>query len=276
MNSGRRIEDISRKYFREVSRYPPLSRDEEYQLAIRVKQGDDEAKRKMILSNLRLVISIAKSYTNHSVPFLDLIEEGNMGLIKAVDRFDPERGFRFSTYSSWWIKQYISRAIANYSRTIKIPIHIFKLMIKYFDLEGMTAEEKISELGISEKRFKTLEQLIKNIRALDLSSTIDKYNQLADNVKVEDYIDAEQIILSQIEHEELAELIDRLSERERFILKIRYGFSDGSPHTLADIGGRMNVSRERVRQLEKRALRKLKAIIEARTEELEGDRDRYD
>ncbi|MFO7915877.1 MAG: RNA polymerase sigma factor RpoD/SigA [Candidatus Krumholzibacteriales bacterium] len=262
-NKRRDTEDVSRKYFREVSKYPPLSREEEYRLAIRVREGDEEAKKKMILSNLRLVISIAKSYTNHSVPFLDLIEEGNMGLIKAVDRFDPERGFRFSTYSSWWIKQYISRAVANYSRTLKIPIHIFKLMIKYFDLEGLTAREKRAELGISERRFKTLEQLIKNIRALDLSNTIDKYNQLADNVKAEESIDAEQIILNQIEHEELSELIKRLSDREQFILKIRYGFSDGAPHTLADIGGRMNVSRERVRQLEKRALRKLKAILDA-------------
>lgn len=260
------MEDISRKYFLEVSRYPLLSREDEYRLARKVREGDEEAKRMMILSNLRLVISIAKSYTNHNVPFLDLIEEGNMGLIKAVDRFDPEKGFRFSTYSSWWIKQYISRAIANYSRTIKIPIHIFKLMIKYFDMEGFTAGEKIEELGISEKRFQTLEQLIKNIRALDVSNTIDKYNQLADNIRVEDDIDPEQIILNQIEHEQLSELIDRLSDRERFILKIRYGFSDGAPHTLADIGGRMNVSRERVRQLEKKALRKLKAIIEAAQE----------
>jgi RNA polymerase primary sigma factor len=260
------IEDISRKYFREVSKYPPLSREQEYDLARRVRLGDEEAKKEMILSNLRLVISIAKSYINNPVPFLDLIEEGNMGLIKAVDRFDPERGFRFSTYASWWIKQYISRAVANYSRTIKIPIHIFKLMIKYFDLEGLSDAEKVEKLDISKKRFRALEQLIKNIRALDLSSTIDQYNQLADNIRMEDDIDPEQMILNQIEHEELSELIDRLSDRERFILKIRYGFSDGAPHTLEEIGGRMNVSRERVRQLEARALRKLKKIIEARQE----------
>jgi RNA polymerase sigma factor (sigma-70 family) len=129
------------------------------------------------------VITIAKSYASYGVPFLDLIEEGNLGLIKAVSRFDPEKGFRFSTYSSWWIRQAIVRAISNYSRTIRIPIHIFQLMSKYVAIERSeeytTSEERASALGVSKKRFKMLEQLVRNIRALDLSSSIDTYSQLA-------------------------------------------------------------------------------------------------
>ncbi len=258
-------EDLQRRYFLEISKYPRLSREEEIDLARKARKGDEEARRTLIMCNLRLVISIAKSYASHNIPFLDLIEEGNMGLIKAVERFDPEKGFRFSTYSSWWIRQSIVRAISNYSRTIRIPIHIFKLITKYFDLESMqqkvSKQEKIKALGISKKKFIMLEELIKNIRALDVSSSLDTYNQLADKIKVEGSIDPEQIIIEQIENEELADLIERLSERERFILKIRYGFADGAPHTLADIGKMINLSRERVRQLEKRALRKLRLLM---------------
>lgn len=268
-------EDLKRRYFLEISKYPRLTREEEVSLARRARSGDEEARRRLIMCNLRLVVSIAKSYASHNVPFLDLIEEGNMGLIKAVERFDPERGFKFSTYSSWWIRQSIFRAISDYSRTIRIPIHIFKLITKYFDLENqkenLSVEEKIKNLGISKKKFIMLEELIKNIKALDISNSLDMYNQLADNIRVEEDIDPEKIILEQIENEELADLIDRLSEREQLILKIRYGFADGSVHTLADIGNMINISRERVRQLEKRALRKLKLLI-SMDEEQQGGR----
>jgi RNA polymerase primary sigma factor len=222
------------------------------------------------MCNLRLVISIAKSYTTHNISFLDLIEEGNMGLIKAVDRFDPERGFRFSTYSSWWIKQSISRAVSNYSRTIRIPIHIFKLIRQYFEIKNkknnLSIDEQIKKLGISRKKFVMLEELIRNVKALDMSNSLEMYNKLADNIQVEDYVNPETIILRQLENEEFTKLIERLSDREQYILKIRYGFVDGEPHTLASIGKMINVSRERVRQVEKRALRKLKLLIELEEE----------
>ena len=259
-------DDIQRQYFEDISRYPVLTMEEERDLSRKTLAGDEEARKKLIVSNLKLVITIAKSYSSYGVPFLDLIEEGNLGLIKAVSRFDPEKGFRFSTYSSWWIRQAIVRAISNYSRTIRIPIHVFQLMTKYMAIENsrkyITSQEKASALGISKKRFKTLEKLVRDIRALDLSSSIDTYSQLASKLEAVDYADPETIVLSQIEHEELSSLLDRLSEREKFIIKVRYGFDDGEPRTLAETGKLIHVSRERVRQLEMRALRKLKFLVE--------------
>jgi RNA polymerase primary sigma factor len=259
-------EDIQRQYFDDISKYPVLTADEEKSLARRARNGDEEARKKLIVSNLKLVITIAKSYASYGVPFLDLIEEGNLGLIKAVSRFDPEKGFRFSTYSSWWIRQSIVRAISNHSRTIRIPIHVFQLMTKYVAIENSkeysSQGEKAEALGVSKKRFKMLERLVRNIRALDLSSSIDTYSQLATNLEAVDPSDPETIVLSQIEHEELSALLDRLSEREKLIIKVRYGFEDGVPRTLAETGKLIHVSRERVRQLEMRALKKLKFLVE--------------
>ena len=273
----REWDDIQRRYFEDISRYPLLTAEEEVDLARRLQKGDEEARKRLILCNLKLVITIAKSYTNHNVPFLDLIEEGNLGLIKAVSRFDPERGFRFSTYASWWIRQAIVRAISTHSRTIRIPIHVFQLMTKYVSLEEdvnrRTDEEKAKKLDISMKRFRMLEKLVRNIRALDLSSSIETFNQLSRSLDTEMDSSPEKIILQQIEHEELTELLERLSEREKLIIRIRYGLEDGEPHTLAETGEVVHVSRERVRQLEMRALKKLRLLIESppRTDRKEGD-----
>ena len=232
--------DIQRRYFKDISKYPLLTAEEEVSLARRVKRGDEEARRALILSNLKLVITIAKSYTNHNVPFLDLIEEGNLGLIKAVSRFDPERGFRFSTYASWWIRQAIVRAISTHSRTIRIPIHIFQLMTRYVALdeepEKLTDEDKARRLGISMKRLRMLEELVRSIKALDLANSIESFNQLSRSLDTELGSNAEKIILQQIEHEELTALLERLSEREKLIIRIRYGLEDGEPHTLSETG----------------------------------------
>ena len=267
MTTNRKTSSIDGRYFEDVGRYPLLSRNEEIELARKVRDGDEEARKKLILSNLKLVITIAKSYSSYGVPFLDLIEEGNLGLIKAVSRFDPEKGFRFSTYSSWWIKQSIVRAISNFSRTIRIPIHVFQLMKKYMAMENtnenMSQKEKAGMLGISSKKLRMIEKLVMNIKALDVSSSVDSFNELTTNFDPPDDTDAEKIILQQIEHEELSRLLDRLSEREKLILKIRYGFDDGVTHTLAETGLVIKVSRERVRQLEVRALRKLRCLLEA-------------
>jgi RNA polymerase primary sigma factor len=259
--------DIQRRYFKDISAYPLLTAEEEVELARRLRKGDEEARRKLILSNLKLVITIAKSYTNHNVPFLDLIEEGNLGLIKAVSRFDPERGFRFSTYASWWIRQAIVRAISTHSRTIRIPIHIFQLMTKYVAIEDeagkYTDEEKAAKLKISMKRFRMLEKLIRNIKALDLANSIETFNQLSRSMDAEIGSSPEKIILQQIENKELTELLERLSEREKLIIRIRYGLEDGEPHTLSETGEVIHVSRERVRQLEMRALKKLRLLLES-------------
>jgi RNA polymerase primary sigma factor len=262
------------RYFKDIGKYPLLTQEEEIDLARRAKNGDEEARKRLILSNLKLVITIAKSYSSYGVPFLDLIEEGNIGLIKAVSRFDPERGYRFSTYSSWWIKQSIVRAISNFSRTIRIPIHVFQLMKKYIAMErsgdNLTQQEKAEFLGISPRKLKMTEELVRNIRALDVSNSIDTFTQLANNAEIEDDTDVEKIILSQIEHEELAGLLDRLSEREKLILKVRFGFDDGVTHTLAETGKVINVSRERVRQLELRALRKLRCLLDPENDAEDG------
>lgn len=267
MTEGKNNDTIQNRYFRDVSRYPVLSRDEEFELSRRARKGDEQARRRLILSNLRLVITIAKSYLSYGVPFLDLIEEGNLGLIRAVSRFDPDKGFRFSTYSSWWIRQSIVRAISNYSRTIRIPIHIFQLMTRYVAIENSQGsadrEEMASRLGISQRKFEMIEKLIMDIRALDLAGSMDAFSQLAGETGADKMSDPEKIVLSQIEHEELSALLDRLSEREQLIIRIRYGFEDGEPRTLAETGEIMHVSRERVRQLEMRALRKLRFLLEA-------------
>ncbi|MBU8921153.1 MAG: RNA polymerase sigma factor RpoD/SigA [Bacteroidales bacterium] len=267
MTASRNSSSIDSKYFEDVGRYPLLSRVEEIELARKARDGNEEARKTLILSNLKLVITIAKSYSSYGVPFLDLIEEGNLGLIKAVSRFDPEKGFRFSTYSSWWIKQSIVRAISNFSRTIRIPIHVFQLMKKYIAMdnstENLSQTEKAGVLGISNKKLRMIENLVMNIKALDVSNSVDSYNELTTNIDPPDDTDVEKIILQQIEHEELARLLDRLSEREKLILKIRYGFNDGVTHTLAETGLVIKVSRERVRQLEVRALRKLRCLLEA-------------
>jgi len=230
----------------------------------------DRARWVSAISNLKLVIAIAKSYSSYGVPFLDLVEEGNLGLIKAVSRFDPEKGFRFSTYSSWWIKQSIVRAISNFSRTIRIPIHVFQSMKSYVKMErehpNLSLDEKVTYLDISAKRIKMIEDLIHSIKALDVASSLDSYSQLKTNDEVPDGIDMESIILQQIEHEELERLLDRLSEREKLIIRVRYGLSDGEAHTLAETGKVINVSRERVRQLEMRALKRLRCLLEAENE----------
>lgn len=268
MDSNRNVDDLQRRYLKEINRYPLLSAEEEVDLARKALGGDLDARKKLIVANLRLVITIARSFTSYGVPFLDLVEEGNLGLIKAVGKFDPERGFRFSTYASWWIRQAILLAISNYSRTIRIPIHVFQLMTRYVSLaqepgnEALTREERATRLKISIKRYRMLEELVENIRALDLPSSLDAYTELARSVESAAGTDPEKIIMQQMEHEKLAELMERLSERERLILRIRFGLDDGEPHTLAETGEAVNVSRERVRQLEMRALRKLRFLIE--------------
>jgi RNA polymerase primary sigma factor len=270
------IEKLEKRYFKEINRYPLLTHQEEIDLARKSRKGDEDARRRLILSNLKLVITIAKSYSGYPVPFLDLIEEGNLGLIKAVGRFDPEKGFRFSTYASWWIRQAIVRAISTHSRTIRIPIHIFQLMTKYVALDekmkDLTVEEKARMLKISIKRFRMLEKLIRNIRELDVSSSLETFNLLSRTGVRDLEADPEKIILQQIENEELTDLLERLSEREKLIIKIRYGLEDGKPHTLAETGEVMHVSRERVRQLEMRALKKLRLLLE----NPEGVQDRKD
>jgi len=280
MDSKREDDPLQRRYLKEINRYPLLSADEEVDLARKARNGDVEARRSLIVANLRLVITIARTFSTYGVPFLDLVEEGNLGLIKAVGKFDPDRGFRFSTYASWWIRQAIVQAISNSSRTIRIPIHIFQLMTRHIALgqepgiEKLSMEERAKRLKISAKRYRMLVELVENIRALDLASSIDAYEQLTRSIEPEAGTDPEKIILQQMENESFAEIMERLSDRERLILRIRYGFDDGEPHTLAETGDVVKVSRERVRQLEMRALRKLRFLLGGSRESREDHKER--
>jgi RNA polymerase primary sigma factor len=280
MDSKREDDALQRRYLKEIIRYPLLSAEEEVDLARKARDGDLEARRTLIVANLRLVITIARTFSSYRVPFLDLVEEGNLGLIKAVGKFDPDRGFRFSTYASWWIRQAMVRGISNSSRTIRIPIHIFQLMTRYIALgqepriEKLSMEEKAKRLKISVKRYRMLEELVENIKALDLASSIDAYEQLTRSIEPETGTDPEKIILQQMENESFAEIMERLSDREKLILRIRYGFDDGEPHTLAETGDAVNVSRERVRPLEMRALRKLRILLGGARESHEDQKER--
>jgi len=267
-------------YLREIGRYPVLTPGQEIELGRAVKAGDEEARRRMILSNLRLVVRIAKGYKDRGVELLDLIEEGNLGLIVAVDRFDPERGRRFSTYASWWIRQSVLRGIANYSRTVRIPIHMLQLINRFITAEGLLMR-KLSRSPILEeialqmqepyRKVERLQILVNGIKSLDYDSAVEAYGELSQYEPLLAVQSPEEMIELQLEHERLEQLLGQLPGREERILRIRYGFHDGRMHTLAETGALFGVSRERVRQIEKRALGRLRKFIESRERHVESE-----
>jgi len=267
-------------YLREISRYPLLTQGQEVELSKAVVAGDQEARRKMILSNLRLVVRIAKAYQNRGVEFLDLIEEGNLGLIAAVERFDPSRATRFSTYASWWIRQSVVRGIANYSRTVRIPIHVLQLINRYINTEKLLGrklsrpvriEEVAFHMGEPLRKVEKVHSLIGGIKSLDYASISEAYGELSQYEPLLTVPSPEEMVELQLEHERLETLMGKLPGREEKILKIRYGFHDGRIHTLAETGALFGVSRERVRQIEKRALARLRKFIESRERHAETD-----
>ncbi len=263
-------------YLRDVGRYPLLTPEEELRFGREMREGTtphnrEEARKKLIVSNLRLVVKIARSYANRGVPFQDLIEEGNLGLIAAVDRFDYARGFRFSTYGSWWIKQALARGVANQARTVRIPFHVMQLVNRYLAVEtrlraradhAPTLKEVAAELGEPVKRLKRVRHLIDSIKNLDYESSWEAMGSLADTELADPPVGFEQQVERLLEHERLNRLMGRLSSREETVLRIRYGFSDGEARSLAATGEELGVSRERIRQIEKRALEKLKKYID--------------
>jgi RNA polymerase primary sigma factor len=230
-----------------------------------------EARKKLIVSNLRLVVKMAQSYSGHGVPYQDIIEEGNLGLIAAVDRFDYTRGFRFSTYGSWWIRQAMARGIANQSRTVRIPFHVIQLVNRYLAVESRlrhrsgnvpTPDEVAKEMNEPIKRLHRLRHLISSIKNLDYESSWDAMGGLADVELAEPPLDFERQVERLLEFERLNRLLGRLSKREELVIRIRFGFDDGQAHSLADTGEKLGVSRERIRQIEKASLQKLKRYIE--------------
>jgi len=260
-------------YLRDVGRIELLSPAEEIAVARRVRQGDLRARKRMILANLRLVVSIAKSYQHRGVNFLDLIEEGNIGLMNAVERFDPEKGYRFSTYASWWIRQAIHKAIADQSRTVRIPLHVIQLVNKFVRAEGRL-EEKIGRKPTLEEVAATMREpvemirkvgwLIEGVKNLNVDVSIEALGELAAAPAPSwaQYHGAESMVDLHLRHFGLMKLLERLSRREEAVLRIRYGFEDGEAHTLAETGKLLGVSRERTRQIEKRALVRMKKLIE--------------
>ena len=263
--------DSFQVYVREVRKYPLLSPTEEVAFAMAARNGSQEARKKMIVSNLRFVIKMAKNYVSSGVPFADLVEEGNLGLILAVDRFDHTKGFRFSTYASWWIRQSISRGIANQSRTVRIPLHVIHLANRYIKAEQKltqklarkpTIEETAEEIKEPLKKVEKLGTLIESIKSLDYISSLEALDGLAETQPALVSPSPEELVELHLRNEWISRLLERLPKREETILRIRFGFYDGTTRTLAETGSFFGVSRERVRQLEKRALLKMKRLVE--------------
>jgi RNA polymerase primary sigma factor len=261
-------------YLAEISRIPLLSPAEELRLARRAQHSDPEARRKLIISNLRLVVSIAKKYLYYGLPLQDLIEEGNVGLMKAVDRFDPDRGCKFSTYATWWIRQAVTRSLSNQGRTVRIPVYITDNVARYkktaeelYIKSGRTptAEEMAEALSIKLPEAKKLQEFVEAVAPLEnLESTDTDLRGIPENIQPQ-HIDRalEQLELDQ----QMESLMSELSERETSIVRYRYGLMDGEAHTLEETGKRFKLTRERIRQIEKDVMRRLRRFVAEHTED---------
>ena len=260
------LDDSVKMYLREIGTINLLNQDEEIELARRLANGDDVAKQDLINANLRLVVSIAKKYTGQGLLFLDLIQEGNTGLIRAAEKFDYTKGFKFSTYATWWIKQGITRAIADQSRTIRVPVHMVETIYKVKKVSRMLMQElgrKPSE-EVAERTDIPLENIvaIRKYSQIPLSLEMpigdEDSSQLGDFIEDKNLESPDSVTMRNILREELLKSMGILTEREQMILKLRFGFDDGRPRTLEEVGRVYNVTRERIRQIEEKALRKLR------------------
>ncbi len=263
--------DLLDLYLDEIGRVALLTHAELLETARRSRAGDQAARKRIILANLRLVVHIARAYRNRGLPMLDLIEEGNLGLNEAVDRFEPERGLRFSTYAAIWIRQSILRGIAEQGRSVRIPVQMFQQVNRFVRAERRLrarlcreprAEEVGRELGVSAVRAERLAGLVAGLRSLDDGSSMAAFEQLTSEDLAEAPPSVERLVELQLEHEKLDRLLRSLSQREEQVLRIRYGFLDGAARTLAQTGEQFGISRERVRQIEARALAKLRHAID--------------
>ncbi len=259
-------------YLDEISRIPLLSREEEVALARRARAGDEAAKQRMIEANLRLVVQIARRYPNRGLPLPDLIEEGNLGLMRAVEKFDPERGTRFSTYATWWIRQAVVRALANQARIIRLPVHVELLLGRYVKEQKRltqalgrvpTIEEMAAALGTSVEEVEELEEVRRYPVSLDTPSTEGERN-LGDVVADRSHEPADRLTALFRERGDLASVLDDLAANERTVLRRRFGLEGDEPQTLEAIGKALGYSRERIRQIEGAGLRKLRALLAAR------------
>jgi RNA polymerase primary sigma factor len=267
-------DDSVRLYLREIGKIPLLSADEELELAQRVVAGDKDAKEKMAEANMRLVVSIAKRYVGRGLDLLDLIQEGNTGLLRAVEKFDPDKGFKFSTYATWWIRQAITRAIADQARTIRIPVHMVETINKLLRTQRRltqelnrepTNEEIAQAMEIEVDKVEHIMKIKQDISSLDASIRDDEEDSvLADFIEDEDTISPEESATGQLLKEHVKEMLSALTEREQKILRLRFGLEDGKSHTLEEVGQEFSVTRERIRQIEAKALAKLRKHRDAK------------
>ena len=261
------INDPVRMYLKEIGKISLLSLDEELALSKRVEEGDEEAKRILAESNLRLVVSIAKRYVGRNLSFLDLIQEGNIGLMKAVDKFDASKGYKFSTYATWWIRQAITRAIADQARTIRIPVHMVETINKLKRIQRQLTLElnrEPTEAGLA-KKMGTTEDKVREIfkisqDPLSLETPIGEEDDshLGDFLKDESSMSPEEYAINEVLKDEIEEVLNTLTPREEEVLKLRFGLHGGTCHTLEEVGNMFGVTRERIRQIEAKALRKLR------------------
>ncbi len=265
-----------RAYLKEIKKVPLLTPEQEKQLAQKVKQGDVEARMKMIRANLRLVVNIAKKYSHFGVPFTDLIEEGNLGLMKAVSMYNPDQRFRFSTYAAYWIRQYITRALANQAKTVRVPVYMVEAISKWKKaVERLTQKlgrrprlkEVAKEMKTSMKKVRKIRSMITRTTSLEAPIGKDGTGQFADLIPDESSASAVDEIAQILRQERVGELLEKMDAREKEVLSLRYGLKDGTTRTLNEIAKKFGITRERVRQIKNAAIRKLRTYILSKEKE---------
>lgn len=264
---GISIDDPVRMYLKEIGKVPLLSAEEEIDLALKMEKGDAEAKRRLAEANLRLVVSIAKRYVGRGMLFLDLIQEGNLGLIKAVEKFDYRKGFKFSTYATWWIRQAITRAIADQARTIRIPVHMVETINKLIRVSRQLLqelgreplpEEVAKEMGLTVEKVREIMKIAQEPVSLETPIGEEEDSHLGDFIPDDDAPAPSEAAAFTLLKEQLIDVLDTLTPREEKVLRLRFGLDDGRARTLEEVGKEFNVTRERIRQIEAKALRKLR------------------
>ncbi|MBN1793827.1 MAG: sigma-70 family RNA polymerase sigma factor [Candidatus Omnitrophica bacterium] len=263
--------DPIKLYLKDIKNIPLLTPEEEVELSRKALRGDEEARTRMIRSNLRLVINIAKKYAKYGVPLMDLIEEGNLGLIKAVSKYNPEKGYRFSTYAAWWIKQYVTRAIANQAKTIRVPVYMTELMQRCKKTtERLTqrlgrkpkVKEIAKEMGVDPEKVREIRRVVRRPASLDAPVGEDGTSEFIDIVEDQSIASPGEELAVFLQRERLDQLLELMDVREKRILELRFGLEDGEGKTLGETAKHFGITRERVRQIELQALKKLRKIVE--------------